>query len=76
MTKKHVPSVATRASRRERVIPSLTLGMVPLVEARPVKRGANTSSKRGTASLTGKLLKLMRALAARGVSGKRLVMRS
>jgi hypothetical protein len=49
ITKKNVPSVATRASRRDIVIPSLTLGMVPLVEARPVKRGANISSKKGTA---------------------------
>lgn len=41
-----------------------------------VKNGATNSSKKGTASLTGLLLNEMSALAARGVSGKRLVMSS
>lgn len=39
--------------------------------ARDEKRGAKTSSKKGTASETGLLLKLNKALAALGVSGKR-----
>jgi hypothetical protein len=53
--------------------PSALLPLPPISGpiARDEKRGAKTSSKKGTASETGLLLKLNNAFAARGVSGKR-----
>lgn len=71
-----LPSVADLTKRKPTLNASLSLGRVLLLVEIDVKNGAKTSSKNGTASVTGLLLKLISAFAARGVSGKRLVINS
>jgi hypothetical protein len=73
---RYLPRVAAFAICRLRAIAALPLGMVPFLPPIVVNRGANISSKKGTASVTGLLLKLINALAARGVSGKRQLINS
>lgn len=72
-----VPSVAALATCKYNRKSSLLVAvLVALLVEMEVKKGANTSSKNGTASVTGLLLKLIKALAARGVSGNKEVIKS